>query len=310
MSTASDGSFLIIGSVNTDYSARGVTFPKPGETARGESFQQGLGGKGANQAVAVARLGARARFLARIGDDDRGRDAVRQLRAEGIDVGPVAEIEGEQTGAALILVGHDGEKQIAMVPGANARLSPADIAAEARSIRAAVAIVAQLEVPVESVLAAFRLARAAGVLTVLDPAPAQPLPDELYRLTDAIKPNRGEAETLAGVRVQDRASARKAADVLLARGVGLVSVQAGEQGDLLATPHEEHWLPRFRVDTVDATGAGDAFVAALTVALVEGRPPAVSGRFASAAAALSTTKFGAQPGLPTRQELERFLASS
>lgn len=310
MSALASRPILVVGSVNTDFSARVEKFPRPGETARGESFLEGLGGKGANQAVAVARLGLDSKLLARVGRDDRGRAALRQLQAEGVDVGLVAAIDDALTGAALIAVARDGEKQIIMIPGANDRLTPADVDAAAEAIRTAAAVVAQLEVPVESVLAAFRLARAAGVRTVLDPAPARPLPDELYRLTDAIKPNRSEAETLTGIAVADRASARKAADALLARGVGLVSVQAGDEGDLLVTPDGEHWLPRFRVASVDATGAGDAFTAALAVALAEGLSPGEAGRFAGATAALKTTRPGAQAGLPTREAVGRLLAAN
>jgi ribokinase len=309
VSTSSGRRILVVGSVNSDFSARVREFPRPGETARGESFREGLGGKGANQAVAAVRLGVPATLLTRVGADDRGHHAVRQLRAEGVDVGLISEVAGAQTGAALISVGQSGEKQIIVVPGANDHLTAADVEGIWGALPEFAAIVAQLEVPVESVLAAFRLGKAAGVLTVLDPAPAQPLPDELYRLTDAIKPNRSEGESLTGVPIEDRASARKAADILLARGVGLVFLQAGDEGDLLVTRDGEHWLPRFRVDAVDATGAGDALTAALAVALLEGRPPGEAGRFASAAAALKTTKPGAQPGLPSREAVERLLAA-
>lgn len=311
MVTPAARSILVVGSMNTDFSARVARFPRPGETTRGDSLAQHPGGKGANQAVAVARLGVRSLLLARVGADERGREAVRKLRAEGVETRLVAEVEGIETGAALICVREGGEKQIVVIPGANDRLAPADVEAAFRGLpdRPA-AVAAQLEVPVESVLAAFRLARQAGCLTILDPAPAGPLPEELYRLTDAIKPNRSEAETLTGIPVHGRDDARKAADVLLARGVGLVSIQAGEEGDLLVTREGEHWLPRFRVASVDATGAGDAFTAALAVALAEGLSPGEAGRFAGATAALKTTRPGAQAGLPTREAVGRLLAAN
>jgi ribokinase len=236
MSTSTERLILVIGSVNSDFSARVRSFPRPGETARGESFLEGLGGKGANQAVAAVRLGAAATLLARVGADDRGRASVRKLQAEGVDVSRIAAVAGAQTGSALISVSHGGEKQIVMVPGANDRLTPADVEGAWRDLPGIAAVVAQLEVPIESVLAAFRLGKAAGVLTVLDPAPAQPLPQELYRLTDAIKPNRSEAESLTGVAVENRATARKAADVLLERGVGLPSSRAGPRARPAGSP--------------------------------------------------------------------------
>lgn len=301
---------VVIGSINTDYSARAKRLPRPGETARADAFWEGLGGKGANQAVAAARLGARVTLLAKVGADARGRSALDQVRREGVDVDRAILDPDAPTGAALIAVEEGGEKQILMCPGANARWTSEDLDAVADVIRSADVVMAQLEVPVETVLAAFRLAKEAGRRTVLDPAPAQPLQDELYRLTDVIKPNAAEAEVLTEIEVRDRATARRAADVLLRRGVGLVAVPAGEEGNLLVSRDEEHWLPRISVKAVDATGAGDAFVAAVAWSLAEGRPLGEAGRFASVAAALSTTKYGAQPGLPTREEVERTLASA
>lgn len=308
ISTASPD-IVVVGSVNWDYSAIGTTLPRPGETTRGRSLLQGIGGKGANQAVAAARLGVRTALLACVGDDALGENAAQHLRAEGVDTSALTVTADAHTGAALIFVGKEGEKQIVVVPGANDRLLSTDVENASNLLRSARAVIAQLEVPVATVLTAFRIAKAAGALTVLDPAPAHRLPDELYRLTDAIKPNRSEAEILTGIVVEDRATARQAADILLGRGVGLVTIQAGNAGTLVATSDVERWVPRFRVATVDATGAGDAFTAALSLALVERSSPGEAARFASAAAALSTTKLGAQPGFPSRSDVEQLIGA-
>lgn len=302
-------SILVVGSINTDYSTRGRTLPKPGETVEASEFQIALGGKGTNQAVTASRLGASVALLGRVGADEPGRAALRQIRAEGIDHSFIVEIEGVPTGAALIAVDASGEKMIVVVPGANGRLTASDVTGHADAIRSAQVVLAQLEVPIDAVLAAFRIAKAAGVRTILDPAPARPLPDELLALTDLIKPNALEAETLTGIAVHDRSSAFAAADALRRRGVGMVILPAIESGDLLVAPDGEHWLPRVKVQTVDATGAGDALAGAMAVALVEGLTSGEAGRFATAAAALSTMRFGAIAGLPRRSELMDFLAA-
>jgi ribokinase len=298
---------LVIGSVNWDFTATAKALPRPGETVCAQGLLQGLGGKGANQAVAAARLGACVIMMARIGDDFAGREALGLLKAEGVDTRHVAMLPKTPTGTALIVVDSHGQKQITFVPGANAALVPTDVEAVAGTISDCSAVVSQLEIPVECVTAAFRIAKAAGVLTVLDPAPALSLPDELYSFTDAIKPNATEAERLTGVRVSDRSTAQKAASWLLDRGVSVVCLSLRGEGDLLATRDEMCWQPHFRVATVDATGAGDAFTAALTVALAEGRTARSATRFAGAAAALNTTSFGAQPGLPRRDAVEQLL---
>jgi ribokinase len=203
-----------------------------------------------------------------------------------------------------------GEKAILIAPGANGRMSAADVDAAAGLIQSARVVLCQLEIPLETVLTACRLARAAGARVVLDPAPARPLPDELLRLLDVIRPNSHEAETLTGVKVHDRASARQAADQLLSRGVGAVAVQAGDEGNLLVWSDGECWMPKLPVHSIDATGAGDAFAAGLAVMLAEGRPLSEAGPYANAAAALATTVVGAQAGLPTRDAVLRLLGET
>jgi ribokinase len=298
---AAQSRIVVVGGVNTDYLVKGKRLPEPGETIQGEVFREGLGGKGANQAVAAVRLGCRAELIARIGGDERGEIMRRQLAAEGVEVRYVRRDEDAITGAALILVDESGEKQILTALGANQRLAEEDIHAAGDAIASAKVLLAQLEVPVAAVGLALRLARAAGVRTVLDPAPAVPLPDDVLRLVDVIRPNASEARILTGVPVRHRASARRAAGMLLRRGVGAVVVQAGEAGDLLVSAGEERLFPRIPVERVDATGSGDAFAAGLAVALAEGRPLTEAAELGNGAAALATTSLGAQAGLPRRE---------
>jgi ribokinase len=212
------------------------------------------------------------------------------------------------TGVALIMVDDEGQKQIMTAPGANQRLTAEDVEDAADVLGACSVLVMQLEVPVEAVLTAAQIAKKGGAKVILDPAPPRELPDDLYKLIDVIRPNSSEAEFLTGIRVKDRESARAAAKALLDRGVGAVAVQAGEEGDLLVWTGGERLLPRMVVKSIDATGAGDAFVAALAVAMSEGRTPTEAGPFASAAAAHATTHVGAQAGLPRRHELMQLIA--
>ena len=299
---------VVVGSVNTDFLIRGPKLPSPGETVLGDAFHEGPGGKGANQAVAAARLGGRTALVARLGRDRRGDELADGLKAEGVDLRHVGRDAEAPTGAAVILVDRRGEKEILVAPGANGRMGAADVEAAAEMIQSARVVLCQLEIPLDAVLAACRIARAAGAKTVLDPAPARPLPDELLRLLDVIRPNASEAEGLTGVRVRDRATARQAAEQLLGRGVGAVAVQAGDEGNLLVWAGGECWLPKLPVKSVDATGAGDAFAAGMAVMLAEGRPLTEAGPFANAAAALATTVVGAQGGLPRREAVERLLS--
>jgi ribokinase len=301
---------MVVGGVNMDYLVKGERLPGPGETLEGELFQEAPGGKGANQAVAVARLGCRVALIARTGTDDRGKRMLDQLTGEGVDVGYIRRDDAAPTGVALIMVDRSGEKQILTAPGANRRLTEDDVAAAKETVASAKVLLAQLEVPLPAVALALRLARAARVKTVLDPAPAVPLPDDVLQLVDLIRPNASEAETLTGVPVHDRTSAARAARVLLKRGVGAAVVQAGEAGNLLVTPDDERFLPKIPVESVDATGAGDAFAAGLAVGLAEQRSLAEAAVLGNAAAALATTKLGAQAGLPRREEVLRLLGLS
>jgi len=302
---------VVLGATNSDYLMKGPRFPRPGETVQGTEFLAAPGGKGANQAVAAARLGAQAALISCVGRDARGAELVTGLRTEGVNTEFVFTTEAEPTGAALVLIDPSGEKMILATPGANHALTPAHVEEAAPLISSAAVFLTQFEAPLETVLAAMRLARRAGVKVVLDPAPAlSDVPEELFRLIDAVRPNSQEAEALTGVKVTDRASAAKSACLLQQRGPRIAAVQAGPEGNVLVWDEREIWLPKIPVPAVDATGAGDAFAAALAVALAEGQPPETAGLFCSAAAALTTTKLGAQPALPRRDEVERLANQS
>lgn len=299
---------VVVGGINHDYFVRGTRLPGPGETLAGESFYEGPGGKGANQAVGVARLGARVALVSRLGADTRGDALHAALVDAGVDAAHIARDHERSTGVALIAVDRSGEKQIITAPGANQALSEADIDGAKASIAFARVLVVGLEVPLAAAVAALRLAKAAGARTILDPAPPVPLSEETLRLVDVIRPNAAEAEALTNVRVVDARSAAQCGRVLLARGVGAAIIQAGDDGDLVATSEEQHLLPLHAVSRVDATGAGDAFVAGLAFALAEGRSLVDAAAFGSAAAAFSTTRHGAQAGLPRREDLSPLLA--
>jgi len=298
---------VVIGGANTDYLVRGERLPQPGETVDGTEFLTAGGGKGANQAVAAARLGARVAFVACLGRDARGDELGRLLRAEGIDTRHIYRDPSTPTGVALIMVDGSGEKQIFCAPGANHKLTVARIHAAAPLIRQARVLLVQFEVPMPTVLAAAKIAHAAGVRVVLDPAPPAKAPPALLKLVDVIRPNSSEAKALTGVRVDDVKSARRAAQKLFARGVQAVAIEAGKAGDLTICRDGEKLLKRLKVKTVDATGAGDAFAAGFAVALAEGRSYSEAGTFANAAAALATTKFGAMPAMPCRRDVLNLL---
>jgi ribokinase len=297
---------VVVGGINSDFVVRGQRVPQPGETVVMEEFFQGPGGKGANQAVAAARLGARVAMVGCVGNDDRGHTVIRNLRNEDVETRFIARAR-TFTGAALILVDSSGEKSIGACMGANARLSAAHVRAAREAFEGCRVLLMQLEAPDRALIAAARLAKKSGSKVILDPAPPRKIPAGLIELLDVIRPNSSEAQFLTGIKVTDRASARRAAEALMKRGVGAVALQAGSGGDLFVWPGGEEFLPHFKVKSVDATGAGDAFAAALAVGLAEGKSMAAAGRMGSATAALKTLKIGAQAGLPTRRALDRFL---
>ncbi|HEU4582865.1 MAG TPA: ribokinase [Polyangiaceae bacterium] len=301
-SSESDFDVVVVGSVNTDYTVTGPRLPTPGTTITGSEFRIEPGGKGANQALAAVRLGARAALLARVGGDERGAASLQQLRLAGVDTSAVSSDARAVTGAALVMVAESGEKQILTAPGANHALSPAEVSSAGQLLARTRVVLLQLEIPMATAEAAARLGRAAGARVVLDAGPAAPLSEELLRDVHLIRANSAEAEVLTGVRVDDTASARRAAKNLLRRGAGAACVGA-PGGNLLLTPEQELWLPHITVRAVDATGAGDALSAGLAAALAQGMPLDEAARLGHAAAALKTTKPGAQAGMPLRAEV-------
>jgi ribokinase len=298
---------VVIGSSNTDMIIKVDHIPRPGETVIGGTFSTAPGGKGANQAVAAARAGGRVTFIARVGDDMFGRQALDGFRADGIDVSHVIIDPDAPSGVASIFVDAKGQNSIAVAGGANANLSPDDIHNAADVIAAADILVMQLETPVETVRAAAQIARDNAVTVILNPAPAQPLDKDLLKCISILTPNESEAELLTGIPVDSPQAAQKAADALRTQGVNVVIVTMGENGALLSTQNASAFVPAFKVDAVDATAAGDVFNGALAVAVAEGAPLPRAVRFASAAAALSVTKLGAQPSAPTRAVIEHMI---
>lgn len=298
---------VVVGGINSDFVVKGERLPGPGETVVCDEYFQGPGGKGANQAVAAARLGARVALIGCVGDDDRGSAMIESLKKEGVETRFVSRAKKTPTGAALIIVDKSGEKTIGASMGANGKLSPIHIRRAAGALQNCKVLLMQFEAPDRALLAAARIAKKAGARIVLDPAPPRKVPSELFPLLDVIRPNSAEAEFLTNIPVSDLASARKAARKLMSRGAGAAALQAGSGSDLLVWPGGETVLPHFKVKSIDATGAGDAFAAGLSVALAEGLPFSEAGRWGSATAALKTTKMGAQAGLPAREQLKRFL---
>ena len=299
-----------IGGINSDVLVTTDTLPGVGACRPASGFAEGVGGRGANQAVAAARLGAAVILIGAVGDDDRGDRVVSRLEGESVHVGHVIRAGGAATGAFVLLRDDTGAKQATVLRGANALLTPEHVDAAADVIRTASVVLVQLEIPLDTVLRVAEIAHDAGVPLILDPSPARSLPDELLRRARAIKPNAQEARALTGIGVHDRATARRAALALLDRGVALVAVEAGDDGNLFLTRDEEIFVPKLAVPPVDRLGAGDALTAALTVALTESMPLARAARFASAAAALTTRALGAQTAMPGRAEVETLLQGS
>jgi ribokinase len=300
-------SIAVIGSSNTDLIIRVPRIPGPGETLLGGEFMTAAGGKGANQAVGAARSGGKVTLIARVGSDAFGDRAIAGLRRDGVDVTWVFRDKLAVSGVALIFVARDGENSIAVAGGANAKLSPADVKKAAGVISSAALLVAQLETPLATVMAAALAAVKAGVPVILNPAPARGLPNRLLKLVSILTPNETEAQLLTGIKVTNEAAAAKACEKLRSRGVRTVILTLGARGAYLADAGEQQLVPGFKVKAVDSTAAGDIFNGALAVALAERQSLRDAIRFANAAAALSVTRPGAQPSAPMRAEIERFL---
>ena len=293
---------IVIGSTNTDMVVRSARIPVPGETVTGGTFLLNPGGKGANQAVACARLGGETVFVAKVGDDAFGRETGPRLAKDGIDARLLVD-SAAASGVALILVDAEGRNCISVAPGANATLVPSDLEPMRGEIESAAALVMQLETPIETVAWAAKIARAAGAMVVLNPAPAAELPADLYSGLDWITPNETEAKILTGVEVTDAASAQSAAAVLHGRGVKGVVVTLGAQGAFWSAGGAHGVVPACPVKAVDTVAAGDTFNGAFTVALTEGRSVEDAVKFAVKASATAVTRPGAQSSVPRRDEV-------
>ena len=294
---------LVIGSSNTDMVVKTPHLPAPGETILGGTFFMNAGGKGANQAVAAARLGGDVTFIAKLGDDIFGRQALQLFKDEGIDTSCIIVDAQHPSGVALITVDDKGENCIAVASGANAQLMPGDIENARDKITSAPIVLMQLEVPVETVAWAASLAFQNGTAVILNPAPACELPTELFQHISIITPNETEAEMLSGVKVVDVESAKQAADVIRNKGVKTVIITLGSKGALVIADGIQQLVAAPVVAAVDTTAAGDVFNGALAVALSEGEDIITAVEFACKAAAISVTRLGAQASAPWRNEV-------
>ena len=301
------GKLAVLGSINADHILNLAQFPRPGETVVGTQYQVAFGGKGANQAVAAGRSGADIVFIACVGEDDIGERVRKQLEDDRIDITPVEAVAGTATGVALIFVNGEGENSIAIHAGANAALTPEYVTRHQQTIADASALLMQLESPLESVLAAARIARQHQTLVILNPAPATQLSDELLSLVDMITPNETEAEILTGIHISTDDDAARAAAVLHDKGISNVLITLGSRGVWLSDNRQGQRIEGFRVKAVDTIAAGDTFNGALITALLEQQPMAKAVRFAHAAAAIAVTRHGAQPSVPWREEIDSFL---
>jgi ribokinase len=297
----------IVGSANMDLLCKVPRLPKLGETLVGHYFQMGCGGKGSNQAVMAAKLGARVTMVAKLGRDPFGVITFKNYQDLGIDTGFVFWDEQHFSGVAPIFVDDAGRNMIVIVPGANMALSPGNVREAAEAIRRADVVVCQLEIPVESTVEAFRIAKAAGKRTILNPAPACPISDELLQLSGIAAPNETEAELLTGMHVSTLEEAEAAARLLLRRGTGAVVITLGERGALLLENGNATHIPALKVDAVDTTGAGDAFIGSMAYFLAEGRSLREAIERANAIAAMSVMKVGTQVSFPTRKEVAHLM---
>jgi ribokinase len=299
---------IVFGSINMDLVTRTPRLPIAGETLQGYEFFTAPGGKGANQAVAAARLGISTQIVGRLGDDDFGRQLLAGLQGADVQTDGILVDESASSGVAVIAVDDAGENNIIIVAGANGCVNQQDVERLTDLLPGAAALLLQFEVPLPAVLAAAQAARQAGVLVILDPAPAKEnIPPELYPLIDIITPNEIEASQLVGFPVEGQEAAAKASAELRQRGVGTVIVKLGAQGVFCAAGAETFFVPAFSVRAVDTVAAGDAFNGGLAAALADGRSLRDAVVWGAAAGAISATKAGAQPSLPDRKTFDAFL---
>lgn len=298
---------LVFGSINMDLVVRTPRLPVKGETISGTDFYAVPGGKGANQAVAASRLGAATRMIGRVGSDIFADKLLDSLATNKVDTSGISIDSEAPSGVALIQVDDESNNSIVIVPGANSRNGQQEIQSLTEVLVHCEVLLLQLEIPIELVVDAARVAREKGVRVILDPAPAKPLPVDLYYLVDILTPNEIEASHLVGFPVVDFPSAQKAGRELLTRGVRNVVIKMGERGAFWINEDKTKTFPAYRVEAVDTVAAGDAFNAGLAVGLSEGLSMDEAIQLGMATAALSTTKYGAQPSMPDRPAVKKFL---
>ncbi|WGV98758.1 ribokinase [Vibrio sp. YMD68] len=298
---------VVLGSVNADHVLQVPSFPRPGETLHGRNYQVIPGGKGANQAVAAARLNADIGLIACVGDDAFGINIRESFKFDGINTGGVKIQPNCPTGIAMIHVSESGENSICISAEANAKLSADAIEPDLEHIRQAKYLLMQLETPLDGIEKAAMVAKDSRTSVILNPAPARDLPDSLLQCVDVITPNETEAEVLTGVTVTDNDTAQQAADVLHTKGIEIVMITLGVKGVWLSNNGRGELIPGFKVDAIDTTAAGDTFNGALITGLLEDMQLESAIKFAHAAAAISVTRFGAQTSIPTREEVDAFL---
>ncbi len=297
---------LVVGSSNTDMVIKAEHLPRPGETVLGGTFFMNPGGKGANQAVSIARLGAQVTFICKTGSDIFGHQSQQLFEEEGIDISYIFSDSKHPSGVALITVDSKAENCIVVASGANANLSPADLSTAHEAIEKADIILMQLEIPMDTVKYVSGIARKLNKKVILNPAPAQPLDRELFQSLYLITPNETEAEMISGIKITDADSMQACARAICDMGVQSVIITLGAKGAFLYNDICREYIPSFKVDAIDTTAAGDVFNAALTVAISEGRDLAEAVRFANKAAAISVTRVGAQSSAPYRNEVDIF----
>lgn len=296
----------VIGSANVDLTFRTPRMPDPGETISGHSLHQGLGGKGANQAVVAARLGGDVTFIACVGSDAFGSESIAAYENEGINTSFIRRVEDQPTGTAAIVVDDNAENCIVVVAGANALLSPADVRAASSAIESADAVLCQLETPIDAAIEAFRIARAANVMTILTPAPAKSVTDELLALCDVCVPNKTEVAAITSLPAGSEKELLAAAESLRGRGVKKVAITVGSDGVLVLDDSGFSNISAIAVEPIDTTGAGDAFTGALAISLADGLPIAEAAQRAATVAAISVTKIGTQSSFPTLEEINQW----
>lgn len=301
---------IVLGSINIDHILNMTSFPKPGQTLAGDSYQIAFGGKGANQAVAASRSGANVQFIAAVGDDDIGAKICIQLQKDHVDTGPVQFIKHEKTGVALIFVNKNGENEIGIYAGANAVITPDYLSPYQQNIITSHAILLQLEIPIATVEYAIKLAKKNQTLVVLNPAPAQKLSDEILNNIDIITPNETEAESLTGIAINNEENAAQAAKYLHQKGVKVVIITLGNKGAWVSNNGIGKLILGYQVPVIDSIAAGDTFNGMFVTALLEGKKLEEAVKYAHAAAAISVTRSGAQTSIPWRNEIEQFIAKT